>query len=702
MVTESPLNGMTGGVGSITLTEPGLSRPPPKKRRRAVISCVECHRRKQKCDRELPCANCKFRNKETACRYESAVPNLRTSTRSISPVTSIPSSDGGPNRLPAAARRLSKSVESRDELDPKLPALNLQVDPRCSRELREKYKSLIRHLPAKSYVDQLVSVYFKEVNWHYHVIEEDEFLRMVNSWSQIPFEVFQKTGPLDLSPDMRVFPALLFQILATVLLVVPDEPRGPFESLKYVGTMSLRDLAVDYSESGTALLSLVGSTHVTITTVQAGMIRAMLSAYLADILGSWNALGETITHARKIGMHDDLLDPKPPSAKLQDILRTEWLIQQRRCLYMMMQMWDTHFSLILGKPPFINPRDRRPSLPVDAIPPKDKSTCAVVLRTDGFDPPTPLARSLWLFRLAAPLRDAEFSENADAKVADAAMAEAVGRKMLETVQQIPPYFRLESTDWRWDSHPDCPWLTASRFCLEQFIQFNVMVLHRSYILSQSTSRTEALRAAIKLLSCQQMSYQGTGTDSWKNFLLFFGSFDALILISMVYTLYPRENSWLYEEAKPQFDWTMKRYRAMQSVNPLATPAMTAIESCFKRMKDTVMSTMRAADPLSIASICTSPTPQSPPAMSEDSSASSPPPSETNLCFFTRWFGNRSAARNAGPASPTKAGVPEQSMDLSTSCPVGYLLFNLTGLCKSAEEERRTTMHDDSRLIRSEV
>lgn len=210
----------------------------------------------------------------------------RTSTRSISPVTSVPSSDGGPNRLPAAARRLSKSVESRDELDPKLPALNMQVDPRCSKELREKYKSLIRHLPAKSYVDQLVSVYFKEVNWHYHVIEEDEFMRMLDSWSQIPFEVFQKTGPLDLSPDMRVFPALLFQILATVLLVVPDEPRGPFESLKYVGTMSLRDLAVDYSESGTALLSLVGSTHVTITTVQAGMVRAMLSAYLADILGS--------------------------------------------------------------------------------------------------------------------------------------------------------------------------------------------------------------------------------------------------------------------------------------------------------------------------------------------------------------------------------------------------------------------------------
>ncbi|PKS12202.1 hypothetical protein jhhlp_001501 [Lomentospora prolificans] len=700
MAAESPLNGMTGGVGSITLTESAPSRPPPKKRRRAVISCVECHRRKQKCDRELPCANCKFRNKESVCRYESSVPSLRTSTRSISPVTSASTSDVGSSRPPAVARRLSKTAEPRDDSDAKTLPSTSSMDAASCKELRERYKSLIRHLPAKSYVDQLVSIYFREVNWHYHVLDEDEFLRMVDCWSQIPFEVFQKTGPMDLSPDMRVFPALLFQVLATVLLVVDDEPKGPFESLKYVGTMSLRDLAIDYSESGHALLSLVGRTQVTVTTVQAGMIHSMLFAYMADILGSWTILGETIAHARTIGMHDDLLDPKPSTSRLQDILQTEWLIQKRRSLYMMLQMWDAHFSLILGKPPFVNLRDRRPSLPVDAIPPKDKSTCAVIARTEGVDPPTPLTRSLWLFRLAAPLRDAEFSENARTNSMDFSRAELLGKQMLETAQQIPPYFRLESTDWSWDNHPACPWLTSSRFCLEQFIQFNLMVLHRSYILSQSTSRTEALRAAIKLLACQQMLYQGAGMDSWKNFLLFFSSFDALILISMVYTLFPRENGRLYEEAKPQFDWTMKRYKAMQNVNPLATPAMSAVESCFKRMKNTVMSSMRAADPLSIASICTSPTIPSPPSMSEESSASSPPPSEKGICFFTRWFGNRNSAGYAGTGSIPKAGVPEQTIDISTSCPVGHLVFNPVGLCIVADESQQSSMKDD-KLVRTE-
>lgn len=216
-------------------------------------------------------------------------PLIRTSTRSISPVTSTSTSDVGPARPPASARRMSKAAaiaESRDDGDAKTQASNSPSTQGSCEELRDRYKSLIRHLPAKCYIDQLVGIYFAEVNWHTHFIDPHEFMKLAERWSQIPFAVFQKTGPMSLPPKLRVFPALLFQVLATVLLVVPDDPSGPFESLKYAGTMSLRDLAVDYSETGHALLSLVGRPEVTIINVQAGMARCVLFAYLADILGS--------------------------------------------------------------------------------------------------------------------------------------------------------------------------------------------------------------------------------------------------------------------------------------------------------------------------------------------------------------------------------------------------------------------------------
>lgn len=34
---------------------------------------------------------------------------------------------------------------------------------------RERYKSLIRQLPARSYTEKLVDIYFKDFNWQYNV-----------------------------------------------------------------------------------------------------------------------------------------------------------------------------------------------------------------------------------------------------------------------------------------------------------------------------------------------------------------------------------------------------------------------------------------------------------------------------------------------------------------------------------------------------
>lgn len=64
------------------------SIPPPeesraKKRRgiRKPVSCIECRRRKLKCDKQTPCDSCKRRNIEAWCAYNSELP---TRNRSIS------------------------------------------------------------------------------------------------------------------------------------------------------------------------------------------------------------------------------------------------------------------------------------------------------------------------------------------------------------------------------------------------------------------------------------------------------------------------------------------------------------------------------------------------------------------------------------------------------------------------------------------
>lgn len=46
-------------------------RPPPRKRQRVRLSCLECRRRKLSCDREFPCSRCLQSGTPERCEYET-------------------------------------------------------------------------------------------------------------------------------------------------------------------------------------------------------------------------------------------------------------------------------------------------------------------------------------------------------------------------------------------------------------------------------------------------------------------------------------------------------------------------------------------------------------------------------------------------------------------------------------------------------
>ena len=313
MVAETNLSSPSAPSGG----DGAPPRPPPKRRKRAVISCVECHRRKQKvsfaqlsengqkspglpitarnfqstrgftlnitlarkknladdpkCDRELPCSNCKFRNKESACRYES------TTSRPLSHDPARPLRFDSPRdsaEQPYARRATESPLAATTQ---KLNSTHLSASPPQALDpevQRRRYKDLVRQLPTGPLVDHLVEVYFRDINWQYYPLEHSEFLWQLAEWRRTPLHVFSSGGPSALPSEMRAFPALLFQVLANALLVVPDGIGGPFETLKYTGAMALQDLAEDYCESGEALLGLLGR-DVSLTGVQAKLLRSL-------------------------------------------------------------------------------------------------------------------------------------------------------------------------------------------------------------------------------------------------------------------------------------------------------------------------------------------------------------------------------------------------------------------------------------------
>lgn len=212
---------------------------PPRKRRRIIISCTECHRRKQKCDRNLPCTNCVSRNKQDSCRYEAAAPTAKRAREYGGPSSVVVANananntedlndeDGGGQQQQQQQRvgrrpskydvdpRLTASVAAPPEAGgadegslgsppvklasngdvanfgyagtgastlgflkridnaqapgESLSSLAMGTENTAYFGTRERYKSLIRQLPARPYIEKLVDIYFKDFNWQYNV-----------------------------------------------------------------------------------------------------------------------------------------------------------------------------------------------------------------------------------------------------------------------------------------------------------------------------------------------------------------------------------------------------------------------------------------------------------------------------------------------------------------------------------------------------
>ncbi|PMB67347.1 putative transcriptional regulatory protein C1F7.11c [Beauveria bassiana] len=609
------------------------SRPPTRKRRRVVISCFECHRRKQKCDRELPCGNCIARNREASCAYEAAAPtskNLKEvgdvsanssdgshTTARTSPsqqATDRSHSTGDDPTLSSMAAALGysqtrpstlsllRTIETADQQPGTGGRTSSSHHHTAAAEselapIREKYKGLVRQLPAKTYVDRLVGMYFKDLHHQYNFLDQSIFYEQLDKWNRLPFALLSTPERLPLR--MRFFPALLFQILATALLLLPPPgtPDPVFDALKYAGGMTFENLATDYSDSGAAIVNLFGKSALDEVTVQAQFIRALFQKYTAHVIECWHGIAAAIRDAQELGMHRDALDPKPEDSSVESILKNQWRILHRRKMYMMLVTWDANMAVFLGRPGSVVWSHGLPSLPTDASTPTDFSTMPVEPRDDAVEPPTLITRQLLLFKLVEPLRLVLDLEPDGSHPKDFSKVDHVHQIMRTVHSEVPAAFRLANPDRRWDEHPTCaPWIHQTRLHMEQMYYFGVMALHRPYIFHRRASREAALRAAVDMLGIQRQTFDRLPLVQWRGFHLFFGSFDAVVVVASIFILFPRENPGLRDNAVRRFHWTIAKFEAIREHNAVARAAQGVLNAIQARFIKAVGSSVPGPSP----------------------------------------------------------------------------------------------------------
>ncbi|KAM3080688.1 hypothetical protein ACMFMG_005622 [Clarireedia jacksonii] len=568
----------------------------PKKRKRVVISCTECHRRKQKCDRQFPCSHCVNRNKQSLCRYENEsarkqqlLEDLRLSngdyangdhheSDSAAKVSALGYSKS--NGAQHTTLGIFKTIENEVNDAAQLTASDCPATAEHN-GLREKYKSLIRQLPSRPYIEMLLETFFHEVNFQYYALDEATFRDHLRNWNNLSFTTLNK-GPQELPPDLQFFPALLFQTLAMALQFQPPDYDPSLDALKYAAGMSFDDLAADYSESGVSILSLLGKRNTTLVTVQAGFVRTAYLKYSGMVAESWHSLSQTIRDAQEIDLQKDNFDVQRHHVPEEGFAHL-WHQQLRRRTWLVLSLWDVHMALVLGRPTTIDIRDPRPPFPIDAPIPKNRREVPPALRS-ATDPPTPLTMLLWQVEVMAPLWDIYQLEKDGPRPSDALKVEKMHANIKQIHMLCPPYFRAENPDITFDNHPDCYWIQGSRLIFQNGAAFTIMALHRPYICTSTSSRRSALEAALDILRVQREYFNMLQTKHYKMYNLVLNTFDAIILSAAIYILHPFENRDLLESTLQHFDWAMERFHTMVGRNTIANTASGVLKAINIRLK----------------------------------------------------------------------------------------------------------------------
>lgn len=539
------------------------------------------------------------RNKQSACRYENepgrkqqllddAANNsddqhglethIKIDADSAAQISALGYAKSNPTSTLGIFRKIDREGQDPASLMPNHPTYNGEYNG-----LREKYKSLIRQLPAKPYMEILIDTYFREANVQYDPLHEEVFREQLEQWNSLPFSEINK-GPQELPGDVRFFPAILFQMAALALHFQPVDYDPSLDSLKYAAGMSFDDLATEYSESGAAILSLLGKRNTTLVTVQAGFLRTSFLKNCGMVPESWHSLSSTIRDAQEIGFHKDRLDQRPRTQ--QEYNWYQWQLEDRRRLWLILSIWDVHMAIVLGRPTTIDPRDGRPTFPIDSVPVADRKSAPPAKRKES-DPPTPLSALLWNAEVGAPLWDILNLEREGPRQSDGAKVEKMHKLINQVIAHAPPYFRSKDPDTRWDNHEKCAWLARSRLALANSAAFSIMALHRPYIFTNSNSRTSALKAGLDILRAQRSLFQLIDEKHYKMFTLVLNTFDAIVLVAAVYILYPQENRELLDDALQHFAWGMERFHTISERNHMALSALNVLRAVYVRLKKAV-------------------------------------------------------------------------------------------------------------------
>lgn len=236
-------------------------------------------------------------------------------------------------------------------------------------------------------------------------------------------------------------------------------------------------------------------------------------------------------------------------------------------------------SMVLGKPTAASAEDWSITVPLDAAIPVDR-TLSIPIERQPYEKPTQFTHRLIEYRALSHLPGLQRLLGGEFNPRDYAQMQQHQQKMKAYIEGLPPPFRFENPDTKWDI--ECPWLKPQREYLRCTTWLFFVVTYRYSMFTVPQSRTEVIKAGIKVLQAQEAHYRTLSVQHYKLYALAFFTLEAATAIMVVYIAYPSENNDLFYSALFHIKESIARMNAIQASNPFARPAADLIQLLLLR------------------------------------------------------------------------------------------------------------------------
>ncbi|KAI8716193.1 Zn(2)-C6 fungal-type domain-containing protein [Fusarium sp. LHS14.1] len=467
------------------------------KRGRRVTACIECRKRKKKCDRRWPCNHCRRRQSAHECKYETKVasgpsdPAADQSTRSS---TQGPVSAGDSAEASAAVISLGYM----DDPVLKMIATTAQSsDTAKSSELSGPVLQASRAVPPRPYADMLMQSFFDNVNHHYCILYQPSFQTSYETWWSRRLDVSYLCALTTIA-----FTTLILRVCSSAIQFLPKDGKDRLES--ELGD-SAADLSQLYHEAANSLSDLLPPGVAGLVNAQQLFLGATWLKAEANFVESWHMLAGSVRQAQEIGIDTDKSTPD----------MTGYELDSRRRLWCSLDTWDRFMTAVFNRPRIIGS-----SNPV----PYPSTT----LRLSGVNSDAPSAA------LAKVLENQLGRVLSGTEPGNRSLEESLAT-VESWMSALPPVFSLCVPETRWDE--DAPFLRFQRLqlhCVGYMTQLALMKAALAVEPQQQNHIEKATEVSLLAMRVCQEFFDLCFPHQAKYFMVSFCPFDvAAFLCSLL-------------------------------------------------------------------------------------------------------------------------------------------------------------------------